>query len=102
MSAEMIFPAKLKVRLTWSLPGNIISADINGEVRWNSTGTGSPSGPQASGTELNIVNHTLPPNNGHTFSGVFDSNLATASFTATLIMGDGSSLTTNPFTPFVY
>lgn len=81
--------------LSWTRPGNIIYIKIDGENHWHYTnGVGSPQGAQPSGTELDLVNFTLQPEETFDVDPFrFDSKMSGAVFTITVTMTDGSSVT---------
>ncbi|HAZ28258.1 MAG TPA: hypothetical protein DCY48_00575 [Candidatus Magasanikbacteria bacterium] len=90
--------------LTWTKPGEIGYIKIEGTNYWHSSnGTGSPQGEQPSGTELDLVDLVLEPEESYDIDVFrFDEKVDGATFTITATMIDGSStteVTTPPFVP---
>jgi hypothetical protein len=85
-----------KITLSWTPDANTINAiQINGSTVWSSTGPGTPTGSQSSGTALDISNVVLSPGAGATninyfqFSGAMTGD----AFTIIFAMTDGSTKT---------
>ncbi|MFH0779398.1 MAG: prepilin-type N-terminal cleavage/methylation domain-containing protein [Parcubacteria group bacterium] len=92
-----------KMQLTWTKPGNITYIKINGSNYWHSTsGIGSPSGVQPSGTVIDIENFILQPGVSYDIDNIrFDSKVDGSTFTITAIMSDGTSITEITTPPFI-
>jgi type II secretory pathway pseudopilin PulG len=93
-----------KMTLTWTKEGEIQFVKINGSNVWHSTnGTGTPQGEQPSGTELDIVDVTIPAHTTYNIDNVrFDEKIDGAQVTIAVMMIDGSTRTqvkTLPFNP---
>lgn len=86
-----------KVTASWSLLGirRIQQVVIGGVTVWSSSGVGTPTGTQGSGTTLDIVNVSLPP--GQTVSVdylQFNVNMTLSAYSITFTFSDGSTTTT--------
>lgn len=92
-----------KMTLTWTKPGNITYIKINGTNYWHSSGVGTPTGVQPSGTTLDLVNVVIPAHTEYDVNSFrFDNKIDGSTVTITTIMIDGSSatkVTTPPFVP---
>lgn len=93
-----------KLKLTWTMPGDIEWIKIEGTNYWHSTnGTGTPQGTQPSGTELDIVNVVIPAGETYDADGFrFKQKIDGSTVTIKATMTDGTStleVTTLPFNP---
>jgi len=93
-----------KMTLTWTKPGEITYIKIEGTNYWHSTnGIGTPQGAQPSGTELDLVDLILEPDEDYEVDAFrFNAKVDGSTFTITAIMSDESSkteVTTPPFVP---
>ena len=90
-----------KITVEWTKPGNIVFIKVDEENVWHSSnGTGSPQGSQPSGTELNIVDIDLVPDEEVEINACrFDSKVDGSIFHITVILDDGSATTSEIFIP---
>ena len=92
-----------KMLLTWTEPGEIIEIKIENVNHWKSTGPGTPSGSQPSGTLLDMEDLVMDPGGEYDIDRFrFDDKIDGSTVTITIVMSDGSStteITTPPFVP---
>lgn len=89
-----------KIVMTWSNSAHIQQSFISSTKVWSSSGPGTPSGSQSSGTTLDIQNFSLSSGVQYEFNKTqFDSPMSETTVTITLIFTDGTSLATPPFVP---
>ncbi len=89
-----------EVELTWNNAEMVDQMFINTTKVWSTTGPGSPAGSQPSGTELDILDFTIPGGttveiNKTQFSG----DMRGTTLTLKLEFSDDSEITSDPFTP---
>jgi type II secretory pathway pseudopilin PulG len=81
-----------KITVTWSNGAKIEEIQIAGISVWKSSGTGTPTGQQSSGTQINIENYVLTANTMVDMDVIkFDKSMKDATFSITFTMADGSS-----------
>lgn len=86
--------------LFWTNTKSIEEIKIEGARVWKYNDEGSPDGAQLSGTELDIVDYTLAGDSTDDLDKAkFSGNMAGASFTLTVRMGDGTVTSTPQFSP---
>lgn len=89
-----------KMIFTWSNGAEIQQVFIGSTKVWSSSGPGTPSGQQDSGTTLDISNFSLSPGVQYELNKTqFDHAMSGTTVTITLIFADGTSFTTPPFVP---
>lgn len=82
------------ITVSWDTAERLIQEiNINGTVVWSSTGPGTPSGAQASGTVLDISNYTLAASSGLVpiTRFLFNGSMAGAHFVIKFTMTDAST-----------
>ncbi|MBI2485067.1 hypothetical protein HYW18_02895 [Candidatus Uhrbacteria bacterium] len=89
-----------KIIFTWTNASTISQVFIESVKVWSDTGPGTPPGPQLTGTTLNIADYTLSPSDRDEMNKAqFADNMEGTVVTLTLVFGDGSTLTSDPFIP---
>lgn len=79
------------ITATWTNGQQINEITIDANSVWKHNGSGSPSGRQSSGTELDIVNHTINPSTTSTLDAfAFQGDMTGDSFTILFTMSDGT------------
>lgn len=89
--------------LSWTEPGTMRFIKINYDTVWNATsGIGSPSGYQSSGTEIDIVDFTLEDGESYPVDNIrFNAKIDGSTVTITATMSDGTSVTEVTTPPFI-
>ncbi|MFA6132227.1 MAG: type II secretion system protein [Patescibacteria group bacterium] len=85
---------------TWDNSANIQQIFMDSNKLWSSSGPGTPSGLQPSGTRLDITDATINP--GEIFDmnkTQFDSAMSATTLTLTIEFTDGSIFVSDPFIP---
>lgn len=85
-----------KIKVAWSAApsSRLTEIVLEGDKVWSTTGPGSPSGQQASGSTVTIVSESMPPGTNTIFNRFqFTRDMRGNSFTLTFIMADNSSTT---------
>ncbi|OGL72183.1 hypothetical protein A3D69_01140 [Candidatus Uhrbacteria bacterium RIFCSPHIGHO2_02_FULL_54_11] len=89
-----------EVELTWNNAETVNQMFINTTKVWSAIGPGSPAGNQPSGTELDILDFTIP---GETTVEInktqFSDDMRGTTLTLKLEFSDDSEITSDPFTP---
>ncbi|MEI6511482.1 MAG: hypothetical protein WCO25_05625 [Candidatus Uhrbacteria bacterium] len=89
-----------KVKLTWTNGREIQQLFFGTTKIWSSSGPGTPSGTQQSGTDLNAQNLTIAAGQTVELNKTqFTGSMGGTTLTLKLTFTDGSSVTTPPFTP---
>jgi hypothetical protein len=89
-----------KIMFTWDNGAVLTQVFIDNSKVWSSSGPGTPSGSQVSGTTLNIQDFTMAPSQTSQLNkGQFGSPMAGATMTLTVTFTDGSVFTSDPFMP---
>ncbi len=89
-----------KMTLTWSNSRKIQQVFLSETKVWSSSGPGTPSGDQSSGTVLDIQDETLGVSETEEMHKTqFSGNMIGATVTIDLEFSDGSTLSSGPFDP---
>ncbi len=89
-----------KMIFTWNNDSEIQQIFISSTKVWSTSGPGTPSGDQDSGTTLDVQNFSLSPGVQYELNKTqFDHAMSGTIITITLIFTDGTSTTTPPFVP---
>lgn len=89
-----------RVVFTWTNAQSIQQSFLNSTKIWSSSGPGTPSGTQASGTELNVQDFTISAGSSVEFNKTqFTGAMSGTTVTIKLIFTDGSFVETVPFVP---
>lgn len=89
-----------ELTFTWDNGETISQSFINSTKVWSSGGPGSPSGDQSSGTELDILDFTIPATTIVEINKTqFSNDMRGTTLTLKMEFSDGSEITSEPFTP---
>lgn len=89
-----------KIVLTWDYPTQFQQLFIDSTKAWSSSGPGSPSGDQNSGTTIDLQDFTVAPGQTVQFNkGQFTGAMSGATISIELIYSDGSSYQSPTFNP---
>jgi type II secretory pathway pseudopilin PulG len=87
-----------KITGTWTGGKKIEQIKLDKTYIWKHSGTGSPSGRQVSGTELDVVDYTISPGETLDFDKIkFNGNMEQENFTFLFEMSDSSTTSINIF-----
>ncbi|OGL70043.1 hypothetical protein A3C17_01510 [Candidatus Uhrbacteria bacterium RIFCSPHIGHO2_02_FULL_53_13] len=89
-----------EIEFTWNNAETMDQMFINSTKVWSSSGPGSPSGPQSSGTEIDIADYTIPGGTSVEINKTqFSGDMRGTTLTLKLEFSDDSEITSDPFTP---
>lgn len=88
------------ITMTWDNGAEFDQMFMETSKVWSSTGPGTPTGSQLTGTELDIQDFILPPGTTAQLNkGQFNTNMSGVTMTMTVTFTDGSSWTSPEFMP---